>query len=150
MAKNKVLVLVIAFVIAGIVAYGLIWQQARFSRLDTTPEQASAKEVICDATITNPRGIPLFKNGDLVIEAASCKQQPVKNCARFFGVFSDTGALRIDGEGGLGSSVDVEISEGASQVYPLSWCGSKLTSKFTIKLVNDKNEELQKKEVTLQ
>ena len=94
MNQNKKIltgVIVIAFLIA---AYFVIAKSANVARVSVAPEDAAAKEVLCDVSISNPRGIPLVKNGDLVIENADCQQQYVSNCARF-GLFSDAGSLRI-------------------------------------------------------
>lgn len=131
-----------------IAAYFVIAQQAGFVRKNVAPSEASAKEVSCDVNVANPRGIPLVKNGDLVIDSVNCQQQFVANCARF-GIFSDKGSLRLEGEGGLGSATDISIGEGSSQSYTLSWCGSKLASSFKVKLYNENNENIHTKEVIL-
>ena len=138
-------VVVFALLIA---AYFVIAQQAGIKRKSVAPSEASAKEINCDISVVNPRGIPLVKNGDLVIDSVNCQQQFVANCARF-GVFSDKGTLRLEGEGGLGSATDISISEGQSKSYSLSWCGSRLASLFKIKLFNEDNENIHTKEVTL-
>lgn len=144
------------FIVYGIIAifvvslaYALLSKYSAFQRISVQPDDASAKDVICDVTVTNPRGIPLVKNGDLIIESASCRQQFVANCGRF-GLFSDVGTLRLAADGGLGSSEDIRISEGATEEISLSWCGNKFTTKFDIKLYNDNNEEIQVKKVILQ
>lgn len=149
MNQNKKIltgVIVIAFLIA---AYFVIAQQVNVARVSVMPEEAAAKEVSCDISISNPRGIPLIRNGDLVVENANCQQQYVSNCARF-GLFVDTGALTLEASGGLGSATDVNVGEGSTQSYNLNWCGSKLTKVFKIKLFNSNNENIQTKEVTLQ
>ena len=149
MNQNKKIltgIIVTAFLIA---AYFVIAKSVNVARVSVAPEDAAAKEVLCDVSVSNPRGIPLVKNGDLVIENADCQQQYVSNCARF-GLFSDAGSLRLEAEGGLGSATDINVGEGSSQSYSLNWCGSKFTKTFKIRLFNENNENIQVKEVTLQ
>ena len=133
-------------VIAGVYA---LTNYSKFQRVNVAnPEEVNLKEVVCDIDVKNPRGLPLVKNGDFTIETARCQQQYVNSCGRF-GVFSDKGSLRLEASGGLGSAVDLKISEGAVESYSLSWCGSKLTNVFMLKLFNDNNENIQTKEVKL-
>ena len=146
--EKKLLLYAVGIVVFAIVVYAFVASTADFSRKSVAPDEASAKEVSCDITVSNPRGLPLVKNGDLTIESVNCQQQYVSNCARF-GVFSDSGSLRLDAAGGLGSATEVKVSEGSSQSYSLSWCGSKLTTVFNTKLFNDNNEQIQSKEVKL-
>ena len=148
-SKKKVITgVVIAAVL--IAAYFVIAQASKFQRTNVSdPDEVNLKEVSCDITVTNPRGLPLVKDGDLVIESANCQQQYVSSCGRF-GLFADAGTIRLSASGGLGSGTDVNIGEGSSQSYTLTWCGSKLTKNFKVELFNDNNEKLQTKEVVLQ
>lgn len=146
--EKKIIAIGAVIVILAIVGYFVVAQQLNAARVSVPPEQASAKDVKCEITVRNPIGIPLIKNGDLIIESVQCQQQFVANCARF-GIFSDTGTLRIEADGGLGSAADVKVSEGSAQGYSLDWCGSKFTSNFKIKLFNDNNEILYTREVVL-
>ena len=133
-----------------IAAYFVIAQVSMFQRTSvSSPDKTSLKEVSCDVIISNPRGLPLVKNGDLVIESADCIQQYVNNCARF-GLFSDTGTIRLEAKGGLGSGTDISIGEGSSQIFTLNWCGSKLTKNFKLTLFNEENQNIQTKEVIVQ
>ena len=148
--KNQKLIIGIAVALLAIGAVVALTNYGSFQRTQVTnPEQVTLKEVACDISVANPRGLPLVKNGDLIIESANCQQQYVKTCGRF-GIFSDKGSLRLEGAGGLGSAVDMSISEGSSQSYSLNWCGSKLSKDFQIKIFNENNENIQTKEVKLQ
>ena len=149
MKQKKIIIgIVIAvLVIAGVFALN---NYAKFQRVNVAnPDEVNLKEVSCDVEVRNPRGLPLVKNGDLVIDSANCQHHYVNSCGRF-GLFSDSGTIRLSASGGLGSGADVKISEGASQPYTLNWCGSKLTRDFTINLFNENNENIQSKEVKLQ
>lgn len=149
MAHKKMIVYGIIAVVALAIVYAAILQPAlKFQKVNVKPEETSLKEVLCDAIVANPRGLPLVKNGDLIIESASCQQQYVANCGRF-GLFADKGTLQLEAAGGLGSATDVSISEGSSQSYTLIWCGSKATRDFKLKLFDDNNGLLQTKEVSL-
>lgn len=149
MQQQKLIIEIVIAIVAISTVYAAL-NYVQFQRTQVTnPEEVSLKEVVCDINIANPRGLPIVKNGDLTIESANCQQQFVRTCGRF-GVFSDTGSLRLEGSGGLGSGTDVRVSEGSSQSYSLNWCGSKLTKSFNIKLFNDNNENIQTKEVKLQ
>lgn len=150
MTSNKKIItagIAVFLLVAVVYAYTNYAKTARVNV--TNPDEVNLKEVVCDVSIFNPRGLPYVKNGDLVIESANCQQQYVNSCGRF-GLFSDKGSLRLDASGGLGSAADVAVSEGSSQSYSLSWCGSKLTKKFSLKLFNVNNEQIGGKEVTLQ
>lgn len=141
---------IIGFFALAIIVYASILQPYfKFAKTNIKPEDTTLKEVACSVVLANPRGIPLIKNGDLIVESAECQQQYVSNCGRF-GVFSDTGTIKLEASGGLGSAIDVKIGEGSSQSYSLNWCGSKLTKSFKIKLFNGENENIQTKEVMLQ
>lgn len=147
--KKNVIIGIVVFAVAAIIVYAAVLQPFfKFQKVNIRPEDTSIKEVVCDVSVVNPRGIPLFKNGDLVIESANCQQQYVSNCGRF-GLFSDVGTLRLEAAGGLGTSTDVKIGEGSSQSYSLLWCGSKLTNSFNIKLFDENNNNIQAKEVKL-
>lgn len=147
--KNMIIIVTVIAIVSAIIVYPMISQQLKYKKVNVQPSETNLKEVACDVSVFNPRGLPLVRNGDLVIESATCQQQYVANCGRF-GLFSDVGTLRLEAEGGLGSSEDVKVSEGSSQSYSLTWCGSKLTSVFKLKLLNDNNEQIQLKEVKLQ
>ena len=147
--KQKAIIYIIVAIVAAIVIYAVAIQPVlKFQKVNVKPEETTLKEVSCDAVVTNPRGLPIVKNGDLVIESANCQQQYVANCGRF-GIFADKGTLSLEAAGGLGSATDVSISEGSSQSYTLNWCGSKTTKLFKLKLFNDENALLQTKEVSL-
>ena len=151
MTKKKTIIWIFAILILATIVYAAVLRPyLKFQQTNVrNPDNVILKEVSCDATVTNPRGIPIVKNGDLVIESVNCVQQFVNSCARF-GLFSDKGTLRLESEGGLGSATDVKIGEGSSQSYTLSWCGSKLARNFKLKLFNEDNQIIQTKEVTLQ
>ena len=150
MTSKKKLMTGVIVAIVLIAAYFVIAQASKYQKTNvSSPDETNLKEVSCDVYVTNPRWVPLIKNGDLVIEAANCQQQYVNNCGRF-SLFADTGTVRLSASGGLGSGTDVNIGEGSSQSYTLVWCGSKLTKDFKLELYNDNNEKLQTKEVKLQ
>ena len=151
MKKQYITYGIIALVVLVVIGYAYPSIQAyfRYQKVNVSPEQAISKEVLCDVVVSNPRGIPLVKNGDLVIENINCQQQFVSNCGRF-GFLSDKGTLKLEAGGGLGSATDIKISEGSSQSYSLNWCGSKLTTVFNVKLFDDGNNNIANKEVKLQ
>ena len=147
MTKKKGLFIAIALIIGAVIAYAAVVQPfLKLQKVNVKPEDTNLKEVSCDILVTNPRGIPFVRDGDLIIEAASCQQQYVANCGRF-GIFADVGTLRLESAGGLGSSTDVEISEGSTQSYTLVWCGAKTATSVKAKLFDENNGLLQTKEV---
>ena len=150
MTKQKTIIYAVVGIIAVVAVYAMVLQPFfKYQKVNVNPEETTLKEVSCDIAIANPRGLPLIKYGDLVIESASCQQQYVSNCGRF-GIFSDVGTIRLEAEGGLGSGADIKIAEGSSQSYTLGWCGSKLTKVFKAKLFNENNDNIQTKEIRLQ
>ena len=147
MTKKKTIKYAIVAIQAVVIVYAAVFQPyLKFQKTNVNPDETNLKEASCDITVTNPRGIPFVKNGDLIIEAISCQQQYVANCGRF-GVFSDVGTLTLEGAGGLGSSTDLKISEGSSTSYNLIWCGSKTINIIKAKLFDGNGGLLQTKEV---
>ena len=133
--RNKKMV----FWLVGIAAFlivGFVVAQPYLAQynVQVDPNQASSKQVICQVQVKNPVGLPLVKNGDLIIESVNCQQYFVNFCAPKFGFASDKGYLRISAPGGIGTSVDLDIGEGSSRMGELEWCGLKSTSDFKINL----------------
>lgn len=139
----------IAIAIILYFAYPIIATALIFSQASVSPETAKAKQVSCDVSIRNPFGLPIFKNGDLLIDSVNCQQQYVSFCGRF-GVFSDSGDLKLSGTGGIGDAVSVNVYEGSSASYTLHWCGSVSTQSLTASLYNANGGKLYDKEVKLQ
>lgn len=146
--RNRLIIGIVAFALIAVAVYAYYITPLKTLRANVSPEAATAKEAVCEVLVTNPRGLPLVKNGDLVIESIQCKSQYVSSCARF-GIFSDAGTLRLDGDGGIGSAEDLKISEGSTEGFSLGWCGSKITNTLKAKLYDGNNNLLQSKDVRI-
>ena len=149
MKEKKLIIGIVIFAILAFISYAFIVPLISQSNVEVTPDSANSRLVNCNIIVKNPIGIPLVKDGDLIIENINCDNIYVKSCIGVFGFASDIGTLTLSGDGGQGTSEKLNINEGTSDNVRLSWCGSKLTQKVVVTLRDDKNNQLYSKDYAI-
>lgn len=150
MKKNIFIWVIVAVILVAIgsYAYPIIQTYLIKDNTDVSAENAKSKLVDCTVSISNPRGFVGIKNGDLRIENANCRQGYVKLCG-LLGIASDRGTVTLSGFGGLSSSKNVKITEGATESVSLKWCGAKETNTLRVDVIDEKGNQVDTKEVNL-
>jgi len=148
--KQKNLIIGVAlFAVMAFITYAYVLPIIKQSNFEVTGEQSNSQLVTCNIVIKNPAGIPIVKDGDLIIEGMNCQRTFVRNCIGTFGIFSDKGTVALKGNGGSGSAANVDINEGSSNVVQLKWCGSKMTQKVSTVLSDINGNQLYVKDYIL-
>ena len=147
--EKKIITGIVVFALVSFFAYAFVIPLLKQENTEVDANNANSKLVTCNIIVKNPVGLPLIKDGDLIIENIICESIYVRSCIGVFGFVSDKGTVMLKGDGGQGSSVSIDIDEGASDSIQLKWCGSKSAQKVTA-IVSDKdNNQLYSKNFAL-